>query len=216
MMFSPPRTGPGDYAGGPVAHAMAWSTATIRLDRPRCDAARALGPDQRLRCVTRSDGGPLAHLSDGELDSWGEVRPCRQGQFVKRDHACRECPARMLPSDMVPTQVDVALGNVTLQVVFPRPASLSEAYHGLRMDGQAPHITRRRDGPAPAPAALVDLGALTRRQREALETARRIGYFEEGNAVGVDDLAGAMGCSRSTAHEHLRRGMARLLDAVLG
>jgi PAS domain S-box-containing protein len=59
---------------------------------------------------------------------------------------------------------------------------------------------------------LEDL--LTERQRTALRTAYLAGYFEWPHAVSGDELADAMGVSRSTFHQHLRTAQRKFLNAV--
>jgi PAS domain S-box-containing protein len=64
---------------------------------------------------------------------------------------------------------------------------------------------------------LADLeDRLTERQRTALQTAYLAGYFEWPHAVSGDELAEAMGVSRSTFHQHLRGAQRGLLAGVYG
>lgn len=57
---------------------------------------------------------------------------------------------------------------------------------------------------------------LSERQREALETALALGYYDRPREATDEDLAAAMGCSPSTASEHRAKGEARLVRALLG
>ena len=61
----------------------------------------------------------------------------------------------------------------------------------------------------------VDRNALTDRQREALELAHRLGYFEHPKEANAGDVAEEMGVNRSTFSEHLAAAQSKLLDAVL-
>ncbi|WP_128904334.1 helix-turn-helix domain-containing protein [Halorubrum amylolyticum] len=56
---------------------------------------------------------------------------------------------------------------------------------------------------------------LTKRQREALRAARRVGYYDVPRTGSVADVAEAIGCSPSTAGAHLRKGEAALVGAHL-
>lgn len=58
--------------------------------------------------------------------------------------------------------------------------------------------------------------ALTARQREAVATARRLGYYDVPRTAGVREVADALGCSKSTAADHLRKAEARLVTEFLG
>lgn len=60
-----------------------------------------------------------------------------------------------------------------------------------------------------------ELGALTDRQREALETAVAIGFYDEEGGVSFDALADALDCGRSAANALLRRAEARLVTRIV-
>lgn len=61
---------------------------------------------------------------------------------------------------------------------------------------------------------------LSERQREALETALALGYYETPRRVTHEDIADELGCAPNTASEHLQKGEAKLvrasLDSVFG
>ena len=63
--------------------------------------------------------------------------------------------------------------------------------------------------------AVVDRSRLTDRQREVLETAHEMGYFEYPKRANAGDVAEAIGISRSTFSEHLGAAQTKLLDAIL-
>ena len=56
---------------------------------------------------------------------------------------------------------------------------------------------------------------ITDRQREALEVARELGYYEIPRRNGIGAVAGELECAVSTASELLRRGEARAIEGVL-
>ena len=58
--------------------------------------------------------------------------------------------------------------------------------------------------------------ALTERQREVLDAATAVGYYDVPRRGTADDVAEAVGCAPSTASEHLRKIEARILPAVAG
>jgi predicted DNA binding protein len=58
-------------------------------------------------------------------------------------------------------------------------------------------------------------GVLTRRQRECLEVAVRMGYLEVPRDCTLGEVAAELGVDTSTASETLRRGMARIVDQFL-
>ena len=53
--------------------------------------------------------------------------------------------------------------------------------------------------------------ALTDRQQEVLEVARERGYYEIPRQASVREIADEIGCSKSTAADHLRKAEARLV-----
>jgi len=64
-------------------------------------------------------------------------------------------------------------------------------------------------GRAPVPSSLSP------RQREALEVALDIGYYDVPREANRDDVAEALGCAPSTASEHLRKAEAKTVRAYL-
>jgi len=56
---------------------------------------------------------------------------------------------------------------------------------------------------------------LSDRQREALDTAFDLGYYEVPRTASHEDVADAMDCAPSTAAEHLRKAESTLLRSVL-
>ena len=57
-------------------------------------------------------------------------------------------------------------------------------------------------------------GGLTGRQHEAVLAAHRAGYFEWPRESTGEEIADRLGVSAPTFHQHLRKGLARLLDAL--
>ncbi|WP_276410101.1 helix-turn-helix domain-containing protein [Haloarcula halobia] len=58
----------------------------------------------------------------------------------------------------------------------------------------------------------LQVTALTNRQAEVLEVAREQGYYEIPRQASVRDVADEVGCSKSTAANHLRKAEARLVS----
>jgi len=57
-------------------------------------------------------------------------------------------------------------------------------------------------------------GGLTDRQREAVLAAHRAGFFEWPRESTGEEVADRLGVSAPTFHQHLRKGLCRILDAV--
>ena len=65
-------------------------------------------------------------------------------------------------------------------------------------------------------AAPMAEASLSDRQREALDAALELGYYDVPRSANQADVAVALDCAPSTAAEHLRKGEATLLRSVLG
>jgi hypothetical protein len=57
---------------------------------------------------------------------------------------------------------------------------------------------------------------LSERQREAVEAAVDLGYYEIPREAGHADVAAALDCAPSTASEHLQKAESKLLSALFG
>lgn len=55
---------------------------------------------------------------------------------------------------------------------------------------------------------------LTERQREVVETAIELGYYESPRKATYEDIAGSLDCSPSAVGQHLRRAEAKVMSAV--
>lgn len=63
-----------------------------------------------------------------------------------------------------------------------------------------------------APDSAVD--GLSRKQREAVRAALRIGYYDIPREATTADVARALDCAPATASEHLRKAESRILSAL--
>ncbi|RQG92264.1 helix-turn-helix domain-containing protein [Natrarchaeobius chitinivorans] len=62
---------------------------------------------------------------------------------------------------------------------------------------------------------FVDRSRLTARQREVLETAHRMGYFEHPKGANAGEVAAELEISGATFSEHVAAAQTKLLDAIL-
>ncbi|MFB6179752.1 MAG: helix-turn-helix domain-containing protein [Halorientalis sp.] len=62
---------------------------------------------------------------------------------------------------------------------------------------------------------LVDRNRLTDRQREVLETAYEMGYFEHPRETNASEIADTLDISLSTFTEHLTLAQSKVLDALV-
>lgn len=66
-----------------------------------------------------------------------------------------------------------------------------------------------------ADLVLVDRGELTPRQREVIETAHVMGYFEHPKGANAGEVAEELGITTSTFTEHLSAAQSKILTAIL-
>ncbi|GAB3668438.1 helix-turn-helix domain-containing protein [Halopiger thermotolerans] len=66
-----------------------------------------------------------------------------------------------------------------------------------------------------ADPVIVDREVLTERQREILETAHELGYFDYPKGANATDVAEELGVARSTFTEHLAAAQTKLMAEIL-
>jgi predicted DNA binding protein len=87
---------------------------------------------------------------------------------------------------------------------------LDAAFGSVRID----RLARTADG-EDDDLVLVDRGRLTDRQREVLETAMEMGYFERPRSANATEVAERLDISPSTFAEHLAAAQSKVLDSLL-
>ena len=100
--------------------------------------------------------------------------------------------------------------GVTLTVAGPS-GSLQEAFRTVTDEVSAEVEWSGEYDPAVANA----LSKLTSRQREAIQTAYDLGFYEKPRRASYDEIATELGCAPSTANELLRRAETVVVGAVL-
>ncbi len=111
-----------------------------------------------------------------------------------------------------------------------RDGSLYLVFHAIDMEALQSVITTLRDrypavdvrrllrsehDPQEDNLIFLDRSRLTDRQREVLETAHRMGYFEHPKDANAGEVADALGITTATFSEHLAAAQSKLLDAIL-
>ena len=77
------------------------------------------------------------------------------------------------------------------------------------------YLVQSRDGHEDAELVPVDVGRLTERQREVLETAHGMGYFEYPRKANANEVSKELSIQPSTFTEHLAAAQSKLLDELL-
>lgn len=117
--------------------------------------------------------------------------------------------------------IDLHAEDGALHLVFHAPdmetlqgamGALRERYPGLDVQ----RLLRSREGEAgEEKLVFVDRSRLTARQREVLETAHGMGYFDHPKRANAGEVADELGITTSTLTEHLSAAQRKLLGAIL-
>ncbi|SDE73644.1 helix-turn-helix domain-containing protein [Halorientalis regularis] len=89
-------------------------------------------------------------------------------------------------------------------------SNLRERYDGVRLK----HLSQSGDVDDEN-LVLVDRSRLTDRQREVIETAYGMGYFEHPRTANASDVADELDITLSTFTEHLAIAQSKVLDAIV-
>ena len=200
-----------------------------------CPIARASAPDGTATSVTKSipadSDEPVTEefVLDSDLEAspegqsaslrevfaYGDERVYRVERPQHRTCfcACIEqfgCPVR---------EVHARDGRLTVSFHAPDEETLREV--ASKLDDRWPDVSIRRllrsdEGTSGSDLVLVDRSELTDRQREVLETAHEMGYFEHPKRANATEVAAALDLHPSTVAEHLAAAQGKLLDSILG
>jgi predicted DNA binding protein len=147
-------------------------------------------------------------FSSGSKEIFRITRPTPQPCVCEtiEDHGC---PVRDITAvDGTIYVTFVATDHGTLQTILEK---LSNRYD--KMDLQ--RALRSSDSTDSQRLTIIDVGAMTERQREVLATAHEAGYFEHPKEASAAEVAAELGIARSTFTEHLAAAQRNLLDELL-
>ncbi|MFC7133865.1 MULTISPECIES: helix-turn-helix domain-containing protein [Salinibaculum] len=89
---------------------------------------------------------------------------------------------------------------------------LREDFGGVSVE----YLVRSVDAEDGSELVPVDMRQLTDRQREVLETAHEMGYFEYPRDANATEVSRELGIEPSTFSEHLAAAQGKLLDELMG
>jgi hypothetical protein len=160
-----------------------------------------------------------ADLADAEIETGVDLVPVFTHGSTRRyrfDHGDgTDCPCECLGGFGCPVDRYVAHGG-TLTLVFHAADydELRDVVAGLRERFPAVDIkrfVRSPEGERSVDGVFVDRSRLTDRQREILEAAYRMGYFDRPRGASATDVAEAFDIDPSTVGEHLAAAESKLL-----
>ena len=190
---------------------------------PVADASAETG--ERIESVTKSSAGDRtveefelgadAPAPEGTTEVFGDNR-----YSVYRFEQDREepCFCERIESFGCPI-VDIRSEDGELRVVF-RPddvemlqdivSTLREEFGSISLE----HLVQSGD-PDESDTVVVDRGRLTDRQREVLETAYEMGYFEHPKGANAGEVAAELDINSATLRGHLSAAQSKLLESLV-
>ena len=174
-------------------------------------ACHGTGAVLQVAVESRMDGAALDALDC--TDRWTHVADRRDDHLYVLAITAPELPESLAETaaDLVGTcDPDLDDDGATLSLVGPHGA-ISDQLSEYEAAGVSPALRRigRYRGPE------HPLESLTDRQREVLEAAWDLGYFEVPKAAGAEDVASELDLDPSTVNEHLQRAERNLLGRLL-
>jgi len=102
-------------------------------------------------------------------------------------------------------------GRVILRVEFAPRTDVRAALDAVSDEWATAHMVKRLQRPTtPHTDSFID--SLTERQNDALRAATLLGFFERPQRARAQDVAEALGVSRPTALQHIRRGEEKIFE----
>jgi len=179
--------------------------------------SKSVAPDASGRVaeefVLDGDGDVDADTFE-EVFAYGKQVAYRFG----RERGCG-CPCEQIERHGCPV-AEVYTDDSTLHLTFHAPDvdRLGEVLTDLRSEYPQLDVQRLLQsgtGRSDRDFVVVDRGELTRRQREVLETAHRMGYFEHPKEANAGEVADELEITRSTFTEHLAAAQSKLLSSLV-
>lgn len=149
---------------------------------------------------------PAAESLDEANGVYRLRRPKGQGcacELVER----HECPVRRIHAD--DGRLSVAFYASDLRTVRQIVSDLRDNSDGVHLR----RLYQPSDG-SPTDLVYVDRDQFTDRQREALQTAHEMGYFDHPKDANAGEVATALNISTTTFVEHLSTAQAKLLERL--
>jgi DNA-binding CsgD family transcriptional regulator len=175
-------------------------------------ACHGTGAVVRATVESRYDEARLSALE--YVDNWEYVAETDAGHVYVIVFRAPNLPASLADraDDLVGTcDPQLAEESATMSLVGPQEA-ISETIRDYEAAGIRPDL--RKLGAYEGDAGPLD--ELTDRQREVLETAYDMGYFEVPRGASAEAIAAELDLDASTVVEHLQRAERNLLDQFLG
>lgn len=113
----------------------------------------------------------------------------------------------------VTRSISAEAGSVTITVEFAPRTDVRAALKAVSDKWTTARMTKRQQR-SKALDTHSPAGSLTSRQKDALRAATLLGFFERPQRARAEDVAEALGVSRSTALQHIRRGEVKIFEEL--
>ncbi|MFD1563328.1 helix-turn-helix domain-containing protein [Haloarchaeobius amylolyticus] len=208
--------------------------ATVVVDEPgNCPVARVSAcADESVDSVSRSskptaDGTVVEEFGidadasiDGDHDV--ELTPVqsndREAIYRFERDSTAGCACEIVETTGTPvSSVRAQAGTLLISFRTLELAEIAEIVDELReqFEGVIVEELSQNHDDVSADPVIVDRNHLTTRQREIVETAHEMGYFDYPKGANATDVAEELGVARSTFTEHLAAAQTKLMDAIL-
>ncbi|MFB6114401.1 MAG: helix-turn-helix domain-containing protein [Halodesulfurarchaeum sp.] len=130
--------------------------------------------------------------------------------------ATNPCPCELLEEPIVDVHAEGGTLRVTVDV--ENVDVLRSRLDGIRSEYPSTSVDRVGASlldEGSSELVLLDVGSLTARQREVIETAFDMGYFDHPKEANAGDVAAELDITTSTFTEHLAAAQSKLLSAIL-
>jgi predicted DNA binding protein len=201
--------------------------AKVAVADPECCPVSSLSEGTRITSVSQGrpmDGQvPVEVTTDDRFDDSVEARRVFSNESETVYRTTREadlnCACERIQQLGCPVRdVRAADGTLVLSFIAPNLEGLRSVVSSLRTTADSVRIRCLKhsdDALADADPILLDRSSFTDRQREVLETAHRMGYFEHPKRANGSEVADELGIAQATFAEHLGAAQQKLMDALL-
>ncbi len=186
-------------------------------DGPLTDVSWTMNGDDKVKeQFTGSD----CDLTTGEEESMNEVFDYGSQQVYEfeQDHD-RTCICEHIEQELGPVtdtyavdgNLHVTLHTANVDILRGLLRDLKEQFGQVRVE----YLVQGREDRDEEELVPVDMNQLTGRQREVLEQAYEMGYFEYPRTANASEVAESLDIRPSTFTEHLNTAQSKLLDDLL-
>ncbi|AXR77966.1 helix-turn-helix domain-containing protein [Natrarchaeobaculum sulfurireducens] len=185
--------------------------ATLEVEPPPDTACVVIGESLNAVSVTRSCSGETCH---------SEVTVVEDGVFrqtyVSGDRT-PACVCRTIGQFDCAFDIEtVSDGALVIRLIVPDRSQLSQIVSELQRTGATVRLNRlSRHGEHDDVTIEVDATDVTEKQREAVELAVELGYYDRPREATLSDLAEALGISRSAVSQRLTAVELTLIDSFV-